>query len=135
MKKHLLRISMLAALAAGVSQAQSAQLTADVPFQFTLGSHTLPAGAYRVAPSVNTHVVTIQSPADQAVPVLSISATSARRQKMSKLVFHRYGNHYFLAEIWTSGADSGWQIPQSNLERELAAQKTTPRTQILVALR
>ncbi|HYL39612.1 MAG TPA: hypothetical protein VEV17_27085 [Bryobacteraceae bacterium] len=134
MKKHLLRISMLAALAAGVSQAQSAQLTADVPFQFMLGNQTLPAGTYQVDQSASSHVVTVHSAGGQAV-VIGINTTSVCDQKVSQLVFHRYGNRYFLAQIWTRDSASGWQIARTSLERELAAQRTVPRTQVLVALR
>jgi len=135
MKKHLLRISMLAALAACVSQAQSIPLKADVPFQFMLRNQTLPAGAYQVHPSANLRMLTIQTAGGKAVPVFANSATSARNQKIDKLVFHRYGDRYFLAEVWTHGASCGWEIPPTSLERELAAHKTNARTQILVALR
>ncbi|HYL36037.1 MAG TPA: hypothetical protein VEV17_09010 [Bryobacteraceae bacterium] len=135
MKKHLLRISMLAALAAGVSQAQSAQLTADVPFPFVLGNKMLPAGTYQVDESAGSPAVILHAADGQNASVIANPTTSARDQKISKLVFQRYGDRYFLAEIWTRGTSSGRQIPRTSLERELSAGKSMPRTKVMVAAR
>lgn len=133
MKKHLLRISMLAALAAGVSHAQNAKLTADVPFPFVLGNQTLPAGTYHVDESAGSPVMIIHAAGGQRAVAMTNNTTAAREQEFSKLVFHRYGDRYFLAQIWTRGINSGREIPRTRLERELSAQKAIPRTEILVA--
>ncbi len=34
-------------------------------------------------------------------------ANRRKAQKTTKLVFHRYGDQYFLAQIWTAGNDRG----------------------------
>jgi len=135
MKTHWIRISMLAALAAGLVQAQSAKLTADVPFQFVVNNQTLPAGPYHVDVFTNISVVKIQPEDGRPIALMANNTSSWDPQKVSKLVFHRYGNRYFLAEIWTRGSDSGRQIAPTNLERELKAQKSMPRSQVLVAMR
>ena len=41
-------------------------------------------------------------------------------QEETKLVFHRYGDQYFLSQIWTVGANSGRELLMPRLERELA---------------
>ncbi|HYL38430.1 MAG TPA: hypothetical protein VEV17_21105 [Bryobacteraceae bacterium] len=135
MKKHLLRISMLAALAAGVTQAQSAELKANVPFSFMLGKQALPAGTYHVDQSKNSNLVIVHSTGGPTVPITVIRATSSSTQEVSKLVFHRYGDRYFLAEIWTRGSDNGWRLSRTSLERELAARRSIAGAQVLVALR
>ena len=135
MKKHLLQISMLAALAAGVSQAQSARLTADVPVPFVVGDRTLPAGTYKVDESAGSAAVVIHAAGGRNVPAIANNTTSARDQKVSKLVFHRYGDRYFLAEIWSRGTSTGRQFPPTSLERELSSQKAIARTQVMVAAR
>ena len=36
-----------------------------------------------------------------------------------KLVFHRYGDQYFLSEVWPAGATTGRVIAKSRAESEL----------------
>ena len=60
---------------------------------------------------------------------------SVGAQKDAKLVFHRYGNRYFLAEVWASQSDSGYQVRRSRLERELAARHPAPESTIVAAAR
>jgi len=53
-----------------------------------------------------------------------------------KLVFHRYGNQYFLSQIWTTSAIRN--IPMSRMERELkktAAAARQMQTEIVLAMR
>jgi hypothetical protein len=135
MKTHFVRILMAAMVAAGAVQAQS-QFKADIPFQFVVGHKTLPAGRYTVDPSISSKLVVIQS-ADhrQASRVLALDAIAKDYQQDSKLVFHRYGDRYFLAGVWTRGAKSGWTIQATRQEQELAAQGRIKKNQTTVALR
>jgi hypothetical protein len=41
-------------------------------------------------------------------------------QRHSKLVFRRYGDEYFLREVWISGAMTGREFPMSRRERQVA---------------
>jgi len=57
-------------------------------------------------------------------------------QQEPKLVFHRYGNQYFLSQIWTTSAIRN--IPMSRMERELkktAAAARQMQTEIVLAMR
>jgi hypothetical protein len=40
----------------------------------------------------------------------------------SSLVFHKYGDQYFLEQIWTSGEQEGTQVPESRSERTIRQQ-------------
>jgi len=55
-----------------------------------------------------------------------------KRDLSGKLVFHRYGNDYFLAETWTSGEPIGNGLNESSAERrvaiELVKTKALPQT-------
>ena len=134
MKKHLLRISMIAALAVSASQAET--YYASVPFSFVLGNKTVPAGEYVIDPSAGSDLVIIKS-ADhkEGFMVMGTNVTSADYAQQSKLVFHRYGNRYFLPEVWTRGSDAGRRIQPTPEERELEAQGKIHRTQTTIALR
>ena len=38
------------------------------------------------------------------------------------MVFHRYGDRYFLAQAWTPADNTGLQAPRSRAERVIASQ-------------
>ena len=42
------------------------------------------------------------------------------RNASAKLVFHRVGNSYFLAEVWRSSTAEGMILPASKQEKDLA---------------
>jgi hypothetical protein len=52
------------------------------------------------------------------VPQCSIEKMSA--PSLGKLVFHRYGNAYFLSEVWPTGSTLGKQLRKSKAELEIA---------------
>jgi hypothetical protein len=41
-------------------------------------------------------------------------------QTASKMIFNRYGDRYFLSEVWTAGYSRGRQLLKSAREMELA---------------
>jgi hypothetical protein len=44
--------------------------------------------------------------------VLARRCESLKTSEKTKLVFHRYGDRYFLAQIWMAGSNSGHEIPK-----------------------
>ena len=50
-----------------------------------------------------------------------LARTAERRgdKSISKLVFHRYGSTYFLAQAWMSGDSAGCEISKTKQERAL----------------
>jgi len=132
MKKHLLRLSMIAALAASASFAETYYV--NVPFNFTVGNKALPNGQYVLDSSAISGALVIRSDDRKiSLAVTGATLTSENGGREGKLVFHRYGNRYFLAEIWTRGGD-GRSLPQNAQEKELKAQKIRPESQV-IALR
>ena len=57
---------------------------------------------------------------EQHVFAFPIADESPRARKKTALVFHHYGNRYFLVAIEHEGG-TGYQLPASRLERELLA--------------
>jgi hypothetical protein len=126
MKTRVLLMTGLFALtmiAAGqVAQAQQAMLV-DVPFDFVAAGTTLPAGEYRVSPQTTTgNVLLIRSQQDlnTAAMVHTNAAQANHAPANSKLVFHRYGDQYFLAQVWIAGNIRGKELPKSPAEKEIA---------------
>ena len=93
----------------------AADIRANVPFSFTVDKKVLPAGTYNVTSS-NAHTLLISSFGAGAV---TMGQRAESRSGSPRLVFHRYGNEYILREVWMGGA-SGYQLPQTARERELA---------------
>jgi len=104
------------------ASAQKTELKANVPFDFIVNGSTFPAGEYSFR-SVDTlgKVLSIRSVNSQTQGMIVSSDTrSSAPSQQTKLVFHRYGNQYFLAEVWLQGDDMGRDVPECPLEKEAA---------------
>ncbi|HEX8141401.1 MAG TPA: hypothetical protein VF553_02325 [Pyrinomonadaceae bacterium] len=136
MKKSILKsltmiglVAMLTLVAANTdAQAQSrTRYTANIPFEFTVGNETLPAGQYVISnvKTVDGLVILHLSAQGQARATQLTNTVRAKApSQKSMLVFNRYGERYFLAEMWRAGEVDGRQLRKSGseraVERELA---------------
>ena len=125
----LTRLTLLVvfgALTVVSAHAQSGgQFVATIPFDFYAAGKTLPAGQYLVARSTQTSaegLVLRRTDGQGGVFVTTRASQASQIQQQSKLVFHRYGDEYFLSEIWTSGRSVGRELPISRQERSLERQ-------------
>ena len=124
--------SLLALGSLGVGTAQAVEVKSQIPFPFTVGTTTLPAGSYAVSTDHNTLFVRGY---DKAITVTS-NAASSTGQGSPRLVFVKYGDRYFLHEAWM-GAYTGRVLRPASAERELMAQATEalPAKEVVVAAR
>ena len=98
--------------------------TVNIPFDSVAGKKSLPAGEYRVrvVAGAASKVLMIHS-TDGRAKFATPSAMSVEGRESSKramLVFNRYGNQYFLSQIWEAGNTTGQELPKSRAEREIA---------------
>jgi len=124
-------ISLLSLLlVAGLAIAQTGNVHANVPFSFSVGRRTLPAGTYNIGPiSSGSMVLLVQGRSgNSSMMAGSNAAESNKAADKTKLVFRRYRDQYFLAEIWVEGATRGRQLPKSSREKELAKELATDLT-------
>ena len=140
MKRNIVGFfSMLATTLLLASPALSAQnrIDAYVPFDFSVGQTVMAEGNYQVQ-SISETVEVVQNEASHASASLikAIHVQSAGDHG-AMLVFHRYGNQYFLSQIWDGRSNAGIELPESMREKELnlAAKLTNdgPET-VLVAM-
>ena len=133
----LLVCGLLIGLAATSAQAQS-PMKVNVPFDFTIVDTHLAAGQYTIvqaSPQANPRALMVRNQ-DGIVRALSMGIRlESLKVNEPKLVFRKYGNKYFLAEVWLSTGDAGTEIRKGSHERELAQTKTTAETVIVAALR
>lgn len=120
--------AMIVIAASVCASAQSLQyrLTANIPFDFSVAGKKLPAGKYwinRSQQGIGDMVVQISSPDGHSNVIrLTIPVSVFNPVAKSTLVFHRYGEEYFLSEVWPAGAVTGREFPRSRAERELERQ-------------
>jgi hypothetical protein len=103
------------------ANAQSTSIVrANVPFDFIVGDKTLPAGKYTVNSAASDgQALSIRTSGGKSLALVLTHYAAERSQKrIARMVFHRYGQQYFLAEVW-SGASHGRQLMQSKRERNL----------------
>jgi len=140
MKNTLCRITGILALALlATTQGARAQepVVASIPFQFTAGQTTLPAGEYRVEKmnDVSSALLIRSTEGNGAIMVMTSAASAHAPQTQSKLIFHRYGNRYFLTQVWSAGSSQGRELPKSAKEKEqaLLARNEAPDQVTIVA--
>jgi hypothetical protein len=99
-KQHLFPLFVtVVLLAVGSLYAQTGEVRADIPFDFTAGNMSLPAGEYSItAMSDAGRILCVSSRVSNGFisshPVEKIEAPAT-----TKLGFRRYGNRYFLYQI------------------------------------
>jgi hypothetical protein len=89
----------------------------DVPFAFVAAGHPMPAGHYIV--SHLNDMLRIHDRQSQGVFIPTHSAQRGNPDEASKLVFHRYGDTYFLSEVWVGGNALGRALFTTKAERRL----------------
>jgi hypothetical protein len=133
-RTYLFITTIMLVIIAAVSNAKaqtgaSPELVANIPFAFSVGEKTLPAGEYTVR-CVNRHsstkVLLISSKDGRNSSLVSTSSVNGSVQDNARLVFRRSGDQYFFAQAWMAADSVGMQAPKSGLAkvRELALEKS-----------
>jgi hypothetical protein len=135
--KTLLALNLLLILTAVSVFAQSSRSkVTNIPFSFTVGNKTLPAGQYTFEryrkDSDNVWLIQSRDGRSKAL-VTTQSIRSIEPQEKSKIVFRRYGRQYFLSQIWTVGDTSGRELRVSRPKSDLAQNSGEGETVVLTA--
>lgn len=93
-------------------------LRAKISFGFMVGDKTLPAGVYAIRQITDEgNAILVQNIQNNAGVVrLTSLKKAAASESRAKLVFHRYGQRYFLAEVW-DGSPNGRALSKSSAEK------------------
>jgi hypothetical protein len=124
--RSLLAALFLAVVCASL-HAQTMNQQAAIPFAFRVGERILPAGEYNISHS-NGVLFIREASGDHSVIVITNSAHLSDRSPNSRLSFHRYGENYFLANVWTQGSSDGCELPKSRTEKEFARSIGLPQS-------
>ena len=99
-------------------------IKADVPFDFSAGYGVLPAGEYSIAPTawgVGRQSLLLSSGIRGLEIMIPKTIESRMDVSGAKLIFHRYGSEYFLAEMWTAADNTIRTFPVHPHERQVIA--------------
>ena len=98
-------------------------LRVDIPFNFVVAGKLLPAGEYLVGRgNPNDQSLLVMQNTNRRISLVTGTILIGGRdiQDKSKLVFHQYGDHYFLAQVWTAQQDTGSRLIPTRAEKQMA---------------
>ena len=128
MKKQTLTVLAMASLLAllavvSVHADPGSEVRAGIPFDFIVGNTAYPTGTYAVQYTNPQGVFVIHIGEDESRLTLLWSNTvpaKSREDNAPGLIFHRYGDQYYLTQVWAGGDIDGRELPKFHRERELA---------------
>jgi hypothetical protein len=133
MKRQIAKVLMMALTVVGLALASAAvangqsgkQLTAQIPFDFIVAEKTLRSGQYEVRSASSAGEVLAIREANGKERVMRLtfeSGSKPGRDMNAKLVFHRYGNTYFLSQVWMAGKSTGRELAKTRQERAIESE-------------
>jgi hypothetical protein len=138
MKSAKLMFALMLTMVPMLASAQlrsSDKVVAKVPFQFVVANKPVPAGQWTVqAATDGARVVAIRNGDAKLSLFSTLSSTETSKAAAAPaLVFHKYGDRYFLAGIRITGSRTLYRLPENKAETELRAQNMPMSEEILLA--
>lgn len=129
-------ICLLLTISTLFAQSESQRLMkANVPFAFGVEDCSLPAGEYTIFAAKPDRTIRIASTDGRySVVVNTLLNYAEKPAPKSRLVFHKYGDEYFLAQVWTAGQKLARNLLSSKRAMEIANSGGKPETKIVIAL-
>lgn len=143
MQKRIFNLAILIAMVVLLTAALNAQMVTrqplfriDVPFAFMVGSTHLPAGHYNVYHPGDPYLVVIEKDDGLARAMAYVHPADTNSDDSStKLVFNRYGDQYFLSQVWNEPDQQVHHCFKCPMERELLAKTSKPEVVMVAARR
>ncbi len=104
-------------LSAAHGQSPKTPIQVDVPFAFDGGNQHLQNGRYTVWME-SDHVTGIRG-GSRTDFAMSNREQDTRISRKSKIVFRKYGERYFLSEVWIAGTSSHLRCPETRAEKQM----------------
>ena len=130
MKKQLLSIAATLTLILPMSiigfAGLSGRVKANIPFDFTVGNKEFKSGKYTVSRLFNGNTadtLIIRSADNSEAANFNVNSVTGKGDSQARLVFRRYGNQYFLAQIFDGESREGYGLLKSKTEREAAKKR------------
>jgi hypothetical protein len=112
------------------SSAQAPMAEVNIPFAFQTATRTLPAGIYLIHRQ-SAHVIRLEGPGFARGFEITHEIVKSHASNQVVIIFNRYGDKYFLRQIWTAGDNAGLECPKSRAENQEAKNKQSPGSTLL----
>jgi hypothetical protein len=114
MKQQIFKLTAIVAIFLGVAvtgvQAQApSKVEVNIPFEFSAGTKTLPAGVYSIKRLYGNNLIMRRVDGKSSVILNAPLNLTSLDDKGERLVFSKSGDDYYLSEIWLT-ADTGREI-------------------------
>lgn len=121
-------LSIVAGLALAVAAsvptyAQDASVKAYVPFAFSVSNSAFPAGDYTLSELSQSSWIIRNNTDGKAIAAAARPNGTNPDESVAKLVFTKYGEHYFLSRVWCEGLTT--EIAEPKPERAIQIQMTS----------
>jgi hypothetical protein len=107
------------------SQAQTVDMKVRIPFSFIAEDRTLPAGEYVITRigGGKESMRLAQNDGSGLVTLLPTRVQARAWKDHGRLIFHKYGDRYFLSEVWRAKDAVGYKLHRSSAEGEIESSK------------
>ena len=122
-----------ALMPATLARAQRPSMIANVPFAFQEGNRAFPAGTYRIDFQQEDMILLRNSKTDSLAYLMTNQAERVKVSQSGSIIFRKYGDQYFLSDLWLPNRNSGRRLPMSKEEKRLrktSAKRVPTGTQI-----
>jgi len=93
--------------------------TAEIPFDFQIQDRAMPAGTYTVSRADEHGMLNMRNVATGQATFVNAPADEYGKAGDGKIVFRKYGDRYFLAQVWFEGRSVGQGTSLGKDEKEL----------------
>jgi hypothetical protein len=104
----------------------SGRVSANIPFDFMVGGKEFKAGRYsvdRLFATSTADTLIIRSADNSEAANFNVNRVSDKSESHARLVFRRYGNQYFLGQVFDGQSSEGFGLLKSKAEREAAKKR------------
>lgn len=116
----IMTICAVFAISGHAQSLASQTMRANIPFTFTVGDKTLPAGVYTVRivnPNSDRKALQIRSENGRTSAIIQTVSVNDALADHAKLVFRRYGDRYFFAHAQMGGDTTSLTATRTRAER------------------
>lgn len=110
--------------------AVSGYVTVSIPFDFTVAGVTLPAGNYTLGQPDEKGMILKSVAGARGIVALTNPVAKLEPIDVPKLVFHKYGDRYFLAQTWLRCSNAGREFIATKDELKMA--RTNSQEQVIL---
>ena len=127
-------VAIAALMSVGAIAGDTIAIRANVPFDFMVGNQRVPAGEYTFAQNGSWSSIQISSwDTRTTLRVLRFPAGNNTTSSPCALVFNKYGDRYFLKQVWAGTGVMGVQLPTSRTETEEMALSAPAKTTLIAS--